>query len=257
MIPYAEADQSPAPAVSLVNQYWKEAEEIGLPEPAQNVADRMGWTLSDLTQFSEKYRDLITYDRQLWDSGETVVQAAPSELQIMMSEDDGSPSPVQVALAIEKADSKLQKGLKKMGLSEEESEEWEALSQFNRDHFKESMDMVSANVARTSLRLSVEQKTIANRLAFVREQIRGSGGKPSPERRSWVDEENMLMTQYVEIGDLLRGMQDTWFRGAAQLALIRMRYGKGSAAGTAGPPTTKTGRPKFSEHPSPVLDSPP
>lgn len=250
MIPFQEAGNNVAQAVSLVNQYWREAEEIELDVPEQNVADRMGWTVEQLAQFSEQYRSLIVYERQLWKDADAQAPPPPTEAQVLIG-DAEAPTDEQIAEAIEKADSKLQKGLKKMGLTQEERDEWEALHEFNRDHFKESMDMVSANVARTALKLSVQQKIVADRLIVVRQEIHKEATQTA-KRKQWVEEERLLMAQYVEIGDLLRGMQDTWFRGAAQLALIRMRYGN-QDYGAKGPPTTKTGRPKFSDHPASPL----
>lgn len=231
-----------AHTIAAVNQYLYDAEQAGETAVMTTVSQRLGWTVQELSSFMDTYRCLLNYDSSLWQDGPPTVQAPPTELEVILSDVNNVPSEQEVVQAIESSEAKLTRGLRKMGLTESEADEWKACQEFNNNHFRESMDMISATVSRSQLMLARELTSIRDRLKFVREQIASYGEHHSQERNSWVTEERELTLQFVEVGNLMRGNQDTWFRGSAQLALIRMRYGKKDANQL----NTRAGKPKFS-----------
>jgi hypothetical protein len=135
-----------------------------------------------------------------------------------------APTIEDMALAVGKADRALKEGLHKLGLSEKEVEQAQALQQFNRGHFADSMDMISAHVLKTSLKLGVQQTEIEERLEVCRKVIKEHGEFSSIERAQWVEEERLLVLQYRDIGNLLQKIHEGWYKGAAHLAMIRARY---------------------------------
>lgn len=245
-----------AQTVSLVNQYFREAEEAGTTNPMTVISERLGWTMLELQTFMEDYKSLLNYDQNLWRSAPPVITQAPTESSLLIDVNGVSaPTEEEVVTALAASESRLKQGLARMGLSAEEAEEWDALQQFNNEHFRESMNMVSGNVSKQCLKLGIQSREIEKRLKFVREQIIAYGDFVTEERSSWVREERMLMAQLVEVGDLMRGFQDTWFRGSAQLALISMRYGPNGEGSNS--PSHRKNRPKFHANQMSPVDAPP
>lgn len=230
-------------AVVLINRYSREIlESTGRKATASAIADRMGWTVRQLVDFRKEFKDLLDNDQQITELLPERIQP-PSEAEIM----DARPelpaeviSDEQLASMLDSQETELQTGLKRIGFTDEESIEAEALQDFNRKHFKESMDMVSANVMRTSMKLSIQQRKIEGRLENVRDRLIVIGDNISDERAAWVQEERMLLAQYIDVGGLLQRIQETWYRGAAVIALARMRHGRQGENQHA-----QLGKPKF------------
>lgn len=190
------------------------------------VAEKMGWTRAQLDEFRKANAHLIACAEEMV-LMETPGVKPPTDGDLIGGPDvdalSSAPTEEQMANAIALADNNITKGLKSLGLKEKEVEIANALQAFNKDHFKESMDMISSGVLVTAIKLQVQQREIEERLEFVRSLIKEFGEFQSDDRQSWVKEERLLMLQYLEAGDLLNKIQDTWYRGAAYLAVIRAR----------------------------------
>lgn len=225
-----------------VEQVSRVAELLNTMESREMVAEQLGWTLEALDKFESDNANLFTMAREIIESIEEP-EPPPTDIEPSLAElPDEPPSIQDVALAVERADRNLKRGLQAIGLTEREAEEAEALQQFNKNHFADSMDMVSSNVLRTALKLAVQQRILEGRLEFVRAQISEYGGFASEERDNWVKEEKMLTYQYIEIGELVKNIQDTWYKGAAVMAIIRVKMKGG---GNVGFNTQRSNKPGF------------
>lgn len=193
-------------------------DQCPLPGDTYWVAEQLGWTETQLNEFTETYGSLLV-------NADKIINLPPTESEILNpSLPANAPSEEEITRAIQRADDNLlRRGLQSIGLTESEAQEAQALQQFNRENFRASMDMVSANTLRTSLKLAIQQRIIEQRVKFVRETIESYEEFSSEERTEWVREERMLMRQYVEIGELLNQIQDTWYKGSAALAVIKMK----------------------------------
>lgn len=233
-----------AETVVLVNRYLQEARINGIGrESLTDVAERLGWTIQELSRFRRDYAALLNYDDSMNDGVTNFVQMPPPVLpptgpELMIGNDPEllhaeAPTDEQLSVAVEAANQNLlQNGLMGMGFSAEEAVEAEALQKFNATHFKESMEIVASNGMRTSMKLATQQRHLEERLKEVRERIAEMGGIPSDERNQWVSEERLLMRQYAEFADLINRIQDTWFRGTAALAVAKMRMRNGNGGNT-------------------------
>lgn len=225
--------QSVADQVATLVQFASE-EECRLDDGETNwdlVALKMGMSRDELDKFRDLNGYLIATANQLMiqahpptpppTDAELIIPLTPTKEQL-----SSDPSDQALALAVSTADSNIAAGLKTLGLTDKEMDIAVSLQAFNKEHFKESMDMVSSSVLVTTLKLGTQQREIEARLEFVREQIKSFGQINSKEREEWVKEERLLVVQYVEIGDLLKSIQDTWYRGAAYLAVVRAKLRK-------------------------------
>lgn len=225
--------QSVADQVALLVQFASE-EECRLDDGETNwdlVALKLGMSRDELDKFRDLNGYLIATANQLMiqahpptpppTDAELIIPLTPTKEQL-----SSDPSDQALALAVSTADSNIAAGLKTLGLTDKEMDIAVSLQAFNKEHFKESMDMVSSSVLVTTLKLGTQQREIEARLEFVREQIKSFGQINSKEREEWVKEERLLVVQYVEIGDLLKSIQDTWYRGAAYLAVVRAKLRK-------------------------------
>lgn len=214
--------------VAVIDAALEEARELAQPDEVAYAANKLEIEPEILGKFIQQHRYLFNFYKNV-KQGEVPIEP-PTQDMIRLG-DGERPSEEQLAKAVELADQKLERGLRKMGLNEAEIQEWMACQEFNRDHFSESMDMVNATVAREQLMLSMEAKKIRERLKEVRSELAKYEMFPSDERKDFVKEEKSLVYQLVAIGELMRGNQDTWFRGAAALAMIRMRWGDKEGGG--------------------------
>lgn len=190
------------------------------------VAEAMGWARDDLDAFRAENADLILTCEEMRLSAMPDVKP-PTEAELMGKPAAGDlsvdPTDEQVALAIAHADLNLTRGLEALGMQGREVEKAIALQRFNKEYFKESMDMISSGVLVTALKIQNEQEEIQTRIKFVREQIKAMGDASGKIRESWTREEKVLVQQFIEMGELLNRIQDTWYRGAAYLAVVRSR----------------------------------
>lgn len=242
---------SVAQTVVTVGRYMREnTDENGQPVISA-VAQKLQWTTEQLQQFIAEYSDLLAL------ASELAIQAPgdsidpPTDSDLLEPDPDnaklpeGAPSDHEIALAIERADEKLVRGLRSIGLSDDVAEEALALQRFNNGHFRESMEIVSASVLKTDIMLARQQREIEQRLEFVRQEIRNPDR--AKDRDNFVREERMLMAQYIEVGQLLCNIQDVWYKGSAQLALIKMRLNSTGPGGM----TQRSNKPGFRPPPPP------
>lgn len=194
------------------------------------IAMKLGWPLEQLNNFLRDNMGLIEYAEQISIQAAEQEVAAPTEAELihpgpgLAGMPGAPPTPEEMAMAVARADEDmLQGGLESLGLTPDEAKEAVALQKFNHTHFIESMDMISAGVLRTSLRAQMEQKKIQERLEFVRAQIATFGEFHSDDLAEWEKKERLLMRQFTDVGDLLNNIQDTWYKGAAALAVIKMK----------------------------------
>lgn len=189
------------------------------------VAVKMGWTRGQLDSFRHLNAHLISCAEEMVlmktpkvipPTDADLIGADPNSLTI-------APTDQQIADSIAMADANLQKGLRSLGLNEKEIGLAQAQQEFNKTHFKESMDMISSGLLTTAIKIQSQQREIEERVSFVRSLIREFGEFQSDDRAAWIKEENLLMVQYTDLGDLLNRIQETWYRGAAFLAVIRSR----------------------------------
>jgi hypothetical protein len=189
------------------------------------VASAMGWERQQLDQFRHNNAHLIACAEEMVLTKLPKVKP-PTDAELLGADADSlevRPTDQQLAQAIALSEQNLQKGLRSLGLNESEVSLAQAQQEFNKTHFKESMDMISSGLLTTALKLQTQQREIEERVAFVRGLIREFGEFQSEDRSAWIKEENLLMMQYKELGDLLNRIQETWYRGAAFLAVIRSR----------------------------------
>lgn len=222
------------------------------------VAEKMGWTREKLNEFKSTHHHLFEYaDEMVLENNDPVAPITDAEIVANQSVAAISMSPTdeQLAMAVAAADANLPKGLRSLGLNEKEIGIAEALQKFNKGFFKESMDIISSGVLVTAIKLQGQQREIEERLNFVREQIKEFGMFSTDERNNWVNEEKLLVAQYIEIGELLNDIQETWYRGAGYLALIRARMrgeeGLAKSGGKNGR-TQRSGKPGF--RPTVIVD---
>lgn len=190
------------------------------------VADAMGWTRAELDTFRSENTELIlTCEEMRLAAMPDVKPPTDAELIGKPSPSDLSAKPTdeQIALSIAHSDLNLTHGLNALGLRGKEVEKAIALQRFNKEYFKESMDMISSGVLVTALKLQSEQDEIQTRIKFVRSKIEALGDESGKVREFWVKEERALIQQFIEMGKLLNDIQDTWYRGAAYLAVVRSR----------------------------------
>lgn len=161
-------------AVVLVNRYSDEfRNEDGTPND-EIVAVNLGWTLEQLQEFRHDFEDLLEAEKEIAKLAPPKVRA-PTDIDVMLPGPGSLPKEApqlnDIAQAVEAADTALRKGFHNLGLTSREVEEAVAMQKFNGQYFKESMDLSSCNVMRTSVRLATQQGLIQARLEFVREQI--------------------------------------------------------------------------------------
>lgn len=203
------------------------------------VAAKMGWTREQLDEFRAINSDLIELgSKMVLQSPGTILP--PTDTEIVLSGTSttplyNSPTDEQLAMAVEAADSNLPKGLRSLGLNQKEIGIAQSLAAFNKGYFKESMDMISSGVLVTAIKLQGQQREIEDRMKFVRTQIEEFGMFNTDDRKQWVNEEKLLTLQYIEIGRLLNDIQETWYRGAGYLALVRARMRGDTTAGSYAP----------------------
>jgi dimeric dUTPase (all-alpha-NTP-PPase superfamily) len=184
------------------------------------TAVTLGWEISRLERFVQLYGPMLCYQ-----SGDVdvVIEADPHATSPPNHIPSGTPTDQQLADMVSEADANLKFGLKRLKLSDDEAEIAVALAEFNGGHFMESSGMISAQVLQTALKLGTQQRQIEERLRVVREEIANLDKKPTVAREQWVQEERMLSYQYIDIGRLLTDIQANWYKGAAQLALMKMK----------------------------------
>lgn len=146
------------------------------------------------------------------------------ELTELLNQDPPPPPAVTAEMALVRAEGELSRSLVDMGLDEREVREWVSAQRFNKLHFAESMNMVTATAAEACLKLKIQFKEVEQRLKGVRNKLAEIGYNSSDkDRLGWVCEEGRLMFQLTELGKLIRDNQEVWMRGSAQLASVMLR----------------------------------
>ena len=129
----------------------------------------------------------------------------------------------RLAMALKQEDQKLKKGVAGLGLTPREIETVMALQKFNRDNFAASLDIISAGVTRTAIKLMTQLEQVEARLEVVRYALIQMGVEMKEDRDLLVMEEEKLALQYTNVADLLRKILGTSFEGQKTLALIKFK----------------------------------
>lgn len=125
--------------------------------------------------------------------------------------------------AVESENAKLQKGIFNLGLTKKEAEMAAEMSQFQRNHFKESVEVVGAGMTRVGIKLQMEVDKVQERLAVVRDALEQYGLVMDESRQGWVDEENKLMTQLYQLSQEIRKVAEVHYKGAYMSAMLRVK----------------------------------
>lgn len=248
-IPDTEAVKETADIVALILK-------IGQMEECQTdgeadwdkVSGKIGWTREQLDDFRlgnsylfELAENCVLSDARPRMHVQPEIEPLPDPSERSLTR---TPTEAEMAAAVEFADSQLEKGLGTLGLNEKEVQVARSLQRFNKGYFKESMEMISSSVLVTALKIQSMQRDVEKRLTFVREQINEIGIYMTKERQMWTNEEKGLAVQYTELGSLLNNIQDTWYKGAAYLAIVRAKVQKANNERNGGM-TQRSNKPGF------------
>ncbi len=192
----------------------------------RKAAEILGWSYETLKNKIYSCVDL----KARWTHSETSeTTEPPSEVECI------SPNPLNAVLLekqqemlaemMRREDEKLRTGLAGLGLDADEVKLAVELQAFNRDHFARSIDIISAGVTRTALKLQTRMDKIAKRVEYVSQQIEAIPGM-TDERVAWVEEEKGLLEQYQIFADQLRKIMGQGYEAAKITALVRQRQSK-------------------------------
>lgn len=208
--------------ISLVNQYLQKHRQTNGKPAITRVLKELGWTRVQWNTFTKK-------------AGKFLIMDYIPEYSVLKTTESGNPELVREALSkrgirteeierrVSTAYGSLKEDLAGLGLTEEEVDGCMAMQTFGENRFANAMEVISSGVFNTAVKLSTQQRMIEDRMKFVREQIKEYGSMVCAERNTWVSEEMKLVKQYALIGQLLADIQETWYQGSAQLALVKMR----------------------------------
>lgn len=237
---------APSRLVALVNEYIQTFRDPNGRVKIGAIKKHLGWNDLQWAAFKEHYGHMLTWETMpKFNVLETPETTDPEGVKANLIQ-RGIP-PEEVERKIEVAHIKLKADLYSIGLTREEVKAAIAMQNFGENRFANAMEMISSGVFATATKLQTRQREVEDRLKSVRETIESYGAIPSEERDGWVKEEDGLTKQYVAIGKLLSDIQDTWYQGAAQLALVKMRMKEDGG----GPPgrsevTQRMNKPHFS-----------
>lgn len=239
---------SPNRLVALVNEYIQTFRNSRGKVKIACIKKQLGWNDTQWGAFNEQYGGMLTWEAMpkfsVLETPETTDPDGVKSGLIQRGID-----PTEVERRIEVTHGKLKADLYSIGLTKQEVNAAIAMQNFGENRFANAMEMISSGVFATATKLQTRQKEVEERLKAVREAIEEYGPFPSEERTGWVEEEESLLKQYVAIGKLLSDIQDTWYQGAAQLALVKMRMrddAQGAPGGSSNQVTQRAGKPHFS-----------
>lgn len=208
--------------IALVNHYLQTYRFKSGKPAIRKILAKLGWNQQQWAKFKYKAGQFLVWDKV-------------EEFSVLVTEETGDPKMVQQSLEkrgipteeikkrVATAYGSLKNDLQALGLTETEVEGALAMQTFGENRFANAMEVVSSGVFKTGVKLQTQQGIIEERLKTVRSQIAEYGTMACEERDNWVSEESKLVRQYAIIGKLLAEIQETWYQGAAQLALVRMR----------------------------------
>lgn len=200
-----------------------------LKNPIGRAALKLGWTKRQLKQWRETHHEILAIAMEAYRVQQAAKDATPpTENEVFIPNpkselNEQGASPETVALQIQRDNARIKAGLLAMNFSEQEAAEAMALEQFNKEHFTSVLDISTANLMRTNVRLGLEQSKIMNRLALIRDKIATFNGDSSDERDKWVAEEALQLKYLMECAEVISGIYEKTTRGQAQLALIMSR----------------------------------
>jgi hypothetical protein len=233
--------------VRLVNNYIQTCRRPNGRVSKEDIRAKLGWNNQQWAQFNKTCGHLLNWDQiPKLSVLETPEVVDPQGVKASLEERGISTE--AIANRIEVSFGQLRKDLYSIGLTRQEVDAAVAMQNFGENRFSNAMEMISSGVFATATKLQTRQREVEARLKEVRESIASYGGIASDERSVWVKEESDLTKQYVAIGKLLSEIQDTWYQGAAQLALVKMRM-RDEGGGRMLSPTEMTqraNRPHFS-----------
>jgi hypothetical protein len=230
--------------IRLVNSYVQEFRRPNGQPHIQQIREKLGWNIVQWSVFKKKCGHLINWDYiPKFSVIETRQVVDPNGVKQGLEERGISAE--AIADKIETSFGQLRRDLYSIGLSPAEVDAAVAMQHFGQNRFANAMEMISSGVFSTAMKLQTEQRTIEKRLEDVRRVILEYGDFASDERDGWVAEEKNLIKSYATIGQLLSDIQDTWYQGSAQLALVRMRMRDDNGAPVRGV-MKRSQRPGFS-----------
>ncbi len=239
---------APNRLVALVNEYIQTFRTPQGKVKIGAIKKQLGWNDLQWAAFKEQYGGMLTWEvLPKFSVLETPETNDPDGVKAGLIQRGISPD--EVERRIEVTHGKLKADLFSIGLSKQEVEAAIAMQNFGENRFANAMEMISSGVFATATKLQTRQKEVEERLKNVRKAIDSYGPIPSEERTGWVEEEESLTKQYVAIGKLLSEIQDTWYQGAAQLALVKMRMRSDDGrplGGSTNSQTQRSNKPGFS-----------
>lgn len=208
--------------IGLVNHYIQTTRKLDGSPAINKIVRKLGWSNDQWAKFKAQAGKLLIWDH-IPDFSVLASDATGSPEADKKSLVDRGIQPTDVSRKITNAFGSLKNDLMSLGLTQEEVEGALAMQNFGENRFANAMETISSGVFKTAVKLQTQQRIVEQRLELVRSQIAEYGTMMSDERKEWVSEEWALTRQYQAIGKLLAEIQDTWYQGSAQLALVRMR----------------------------------
>lgn len=231
--------------IRLVNTYVQEYRKKDGTANITAIRTKLGWNVAQWSAFKEKSGNLINWDFiPKFSVIETPEVADPNGVKNSLAQRGISPD--EIAHKIEVTYGQLRRDLYSIGLTRQEVDAAVAMQNFGENRFANAMEMISSGVFQMSIKLQTEQRILERRLKEVRTQIESFAGFASHERDCWVNEEQRLIKSYATVGKLMSEIQDTWYQGSAQLALLRMRMREDGPPSGSKFPTQRSGKPSFS-----------
>lgn len=230
--------------IRVVNSYVQDLRHKSGRPNMRAIREKLGWNEVQWSTFKKKCGHMVNWD---FIPKFSVVQTREvvDPTGVKQGLEERGISTEEIARKLENTFGQLRHDLYSIGLTRSEVDAAVALQNFGENRFANAMEMISSGVFSTAVKLQTEQRTLEKRLADVRKVIESYGGFASDERDGWVKEEQNLIKSYAAIGKLLSEIQDTWYQGSAQLALVRMRMRDDNNPNMTAPISQRSNRPHF------------
>lgn len=223
--------------VALVNHLLQKHRHPNGKPRIETVRKALGWNQQQWNLFTKRASRFLVFDYvpefEVLDGVAADPEATTESLQKRGIQTEEISKRIAITYGTLRSD------LMGIGLAPHEVEGALAMQNFGANRFSDAMEMVSTGVFKTAVKLQTQQDIVEERLKFVRKQIEEHGPFLSEELDAWNAQEQRLMKQYLMIGDLLSKIQDTWYQGSAQLALVRMKMRESGTTAPNGAQTTQ------------------
>lgn len=152
----------------------------------------------------------------------------PDDIDAMLMEKPLTVMQERLAKVVEADDAKLEHGLNDLPLTPEERANGLALQRFNRDNFASQLGIINSSITTFNIKLMTIIGKRMLRLDVVQDTLLSYGNEQNEDRGFWVDEEDKIVNQIINLGHLLRQLQTSSFEGNKTLALIRYKLKNGN-----------------------------